>query len=68
MAGKRKRYEYPRYFFTNKSADIRRLYSEALDKVGVEWRVTRRGKEPYNISVARKSSVALMDRHIGPKY
>ncbi|MFE2428111.1 helix-turn-helix domain-containing protein [Streptomyces sp. NPDC059373] len=68
VGGERKRYEYPRYFFTNKSEDILKLYSDTLDKVGVEWKVTRRGKDPYNISVARRESVALMDRHVGPKY
>ncbi|WP_223268270.1 hypothetical protein [Streptosporangium nondiastaticum] len=59
-----KRYEYPRYFFTNKSADIRQIYTDTLDTVGVEW------KQPnaFNISVARKASVALMDTHIGPKH
>ncbi|MEV5378754.1 hypothetical protein AB0L26_22690 [Streptomyces nondiastaticus] len=62
--GATKRYEYPRYFFTNKSADIRQIYTDTLDTVGVEW------KQPnaFNISVARKASVALMDAHIGPKY
>ncbi|MFF7675934.1 helix-turn-helix domain-containing protein [Actinacidiphila glaucinigra] len=68
VAGERKRYEYPRYFFTNKSDDIRRLLTDTLDKVGVEWRVTRRGNDPYNISVARREAVALMDRFIGPKH
>ncbi|MBT2385050.1 transcriptional regulator [Streptomyces sp. ISL-11] len=68
VAGERKRYEYPRYFFTNKSEDILGLYSDTLDKVGVEWTTTRRGKDPFNISVARRDSVALMDAHIGPKY
>lgn len=68
VGGERKRYEYPRYFFTNKSEDILKLYSDTLDKVGVEWRITRRGKDPYNVSVARRESVALMDRHVGPKY
>ncbi|WKK22476.1 helix-turn-helix domain-containing protein [Streptomyces olivoreticuli] len=68
VGGERKRYEYPRYLFTNKSEDILNLYSDTLDKVGVEWKTTRRGKDPYNISVARKASVALMDSHIGPKY
>ncbi|GAA1885273.1 transcriptional regulator [Streptantibioticus ferralitis] len=63
-AGVHKRYEYPRYFFTNKSADIRRLYTDTLDRLGVEWRQAN----AYNISVARRPSVALMDRHIGPKY
>ncbi len=64
IAGERKRYEYPRYFFTNLSADIRRLYTDTLDKVGVAW------KQPNakNISVARKASVALMDAHVGPKH
>jgi hypothetical protein len=68
VGGERKRYEYPRYFFTNKSEDILKLFSDTLDKVGVEWKVTRRGKDPFNISVARRESVALMDRHVGPKY
>ncbi|WFB11850.1 LAGLIDADG family homing endonuclease [Streptomyces sp. LX-29] len=68
VGGERKRYEYPRYFFTNKSEDILRLYADALDAVGVEWTVTRRGKDPFNISVARRDSVALMDEHIGPKH
>ncbi|MDT0456093.1 helix-turn-helix domain-containing protein [Streptomyces sp. DSM 41527] len=68
VGGERKRYEYPRYFFSNKSDDIRRLCSDTLTKVGVEWTVLARGSDPFNISVARKASVALMDRHIGPKY
>ncbi|WP_327689573.1 helix-turn-helix domain-containing protein [Streptomyces tubercidicus] len=68
VGGERKRYEYPRYFFTNKSDDIRRLFSDTLTKVGVEWTVLARGSDPFNISVARKASVALMDQHIGPKY
>ncbi|MBW8740510.1 MAG: helix-turn-helix domain-containing protein [Streptomyces turgidiscabies] len=68
VAGERKRYEYPRYFFSNKSDDIRRLFSDTLDKVGVEWTTLARGSDPFNISVARKASVALMDAHVGPKH
>ncbi|GAA3068563.1 hypothetical protein FHS39_001976 [Streptomyces olivoverticillatus] len=68
VGGERKRYEYPRYFFTNKSDDIRKLHSDTLDKVGVEWKMTRRGSDPFNISVARRASVALMDAHVGPKF
>ena len=64
VAGQRRRYEYPRYFFTNRSDDIRRLYTDTLDRLGVEWKQAN----AWNISVARKASVALMDRHIGPKY
>ncbi|MFJ3783598.1 helix-turn-helix domain-containing protein [Streptomyces sp. NPDC090093] len=65
--GQRKRYEYPRYWFTNVSDDIRRLYTDTLDELGVEWTHCPRGGKPYNISVARKASVALMDLHVGPK-
>ncbi|WP_329278307.1 transcriptional regulator [Streptomyces sp. NBC_01451] len=68
VAGERKRYEYPRYFFSNKSDDIRRLFSDTLDKVGVQWTTLARGSDPFNISVARKASVALMDTHVGPKH
>ncbi|MFF4831126.1 helix-turn-helix domain-containing protein [Streptomyces sp. NPDC001315] len=68
VAGERKRYEYPRYFFANKSDDIRGLFTDTLDKVGVEWTTLARGSDPFNISVARKASVALLDAHVGPKY
>ena len=46
VAGKRKRYEYPRYFFTNKSDDIRKIFTDALDRVGVEWSTLARGSDP----------------------
>ncbi|MGX1473840.1 UNVERIFIED_CONTAM: hypothetical protein RKD50_002648 [Streptomyces canus] len=64
VAGEQKRYEYPRYFFTNLSGDIIRLFTDTLDHVGVDW------KQPNkrNISIARKASVALMDTHVGPKH
>nr|WP_067077639.1 hypothetical protein [Streptomyces hygroscopicus] len=64
VGGERRRYEYPRYFFTNKSDDIRRLFTDTLDQLGVAWRQTN----AWNISVARRASVALMDAHVGPKY
>jgi hypothetical protein len=68
IKGERKRYEYPRYFFTNKSDDIRRLYTDTLDKLGVEWTYCARNGTPFNVSVARKGSVALLDAHVGAKY
>lgn len=58
-----RRYEYVRYQFTNRSDDIRRLFTEACDRVGVEWRPMG----PYDISVARRTSVALLDAIVGPK-
>ncbi|KNB52631.1 helix-turn-helix domain-containing protein [Streptomyces caatingaensis] len=64
VAGTRKRHEYTRYFFTNKSDAIRRLFTDTLDALGVEWRPTN----AWSVSVARRPSVALMDTHIGPKH
>lgn len=63
-----KRYEYPRYFFTNTSIDIIRIFTDTLDAVGVEWKAVHRPTRPVNVSIARRASVALMDTHIGPKY
>ncbi|MGW7055898.1 transcriptional regulator [Streptomyces sp. NPDC054887] len=68
VRGESKRYEYPRYWFTNVSDDIRRLYTDTLDRLGVEWKPCTRHGRPYNISVAKRASVALMDAHVGPKY
>ncbi|MGW2465274.1 transcriptional regulator [Streptomyces sp. NPDC001761] len=68
VGGERKRYEYPRYFFSNKSDDIRKLFTDALDLVGAEWTTLARGSDPFSISIARKASVALMDTHVGPKH
>jgi len=56
-------YAYPRYFFSNESGDIRLLFGWACDLVGVEWRHNRRN----SISVARRTSVALLDEFVGPK-
>ncbi|WP_371516578.1 transcriptional regulator [Kitasatospora sp. NBC_01300] len=68
VGGVKKRYEYPRYFFTNTSTDIIGLFTATLDAVGVQWKAAARPTGATNISVARKDSVALMDAHIGPKY
>ncbi|MEU5277518.1 helix-turn-helix domain-containing protein [Streptomyces asoensis] len=68
VAGERKRYEYPRYFFTNVSDDIRRLFTDTLEKLGIEWTHCTRNGNPYNISIAKKAHVALLDAHVGPKY
>lgn len=58
-----KRYEYPRYFLANESTDILTLCGEALDLLGVEWRLNRRN----SLSVAKRRSVAILDQHVGPK-
>ncbi|MGW1062330.1 hypothetical protein [Micromonospora rubida] len=56
-------YVYPRYLFTNESADIMGLCQWALDLLGVAWRMNRRN----SLSVARREAVAALDRHVGPK-
>ncbi|MBW8481094.1 helix-turn-helix domain-containing protein [Actinomadura parmotrematis] len=57
-------YEYPRYFFTNASDDIRELFTGALDRLGVEWRQS----SPRNISVAKRGAVERLDGFVGPKF
>ena len=59
----RKTYEYVRYNFSNRSADIRRIFCDTCDLLGIEWRVMN----AWNISVARRASVARLDEFIGPK-
>jgi hypothetical protein len=56
-------YAYPRYHFSNRSDDIRGIFCDACDLLGVKWRVMNR----WEISVARRESVALLDQFVGPK-
>jgi hypothetical protein len=63
VAGQPKRYEYPRYFFSNSSTDIIGLCAWALDLLEIPWRMAR----PNMLSVARREAVAALDVHVGPK-
>jgi hypothetical protein len=56
-------YAYPRYQFSNRSDDIRRLFTDTCDALEIEWRPWGR----WHISVAKRESVARMDAFIGPK-
>ena len=58
-----KRYTYPRYFFSNVSDDIRGIFTDALDLLGIAWRQNRWN----SISVARREAVAALDEFVGPK-
>ena len=58
-----KTYAYPRYNFTNASDDIRAIFTDACDAIGVEWR----RMNARNISVAKRASVARLDEFVGPK-
>jgi len=62
-SGRTGHYEYPRYFFSNLSADIRGIFCHHCDLLGIRW--TR--SNPRNISIAHRGSVALLDEFIGPK-
>jgi hypothetical protein len=50
--------------FTNESADILQLCGDALDRLEVAWRLSRRN----TISVARKDAVQQLDQFVGPTY
>jgi len=53
----------PRYSFTQVSEDIKSIFCEACDLMGLHW--TRSGERV--IYVSRKADVATLDRFIGPK-
>ena len=54
---------YPRYQFTNASEDIRKIFCDACDRLGISWRQMN----ARNISIARRADVARMDEFVGPK-
>ena len=62
-SGRVGRYAYPRYFFTNYSADIRGIFCEHCDLLGIRWSQSN----PRNISVSHRDSVAPLDSFVGPK-
>lgn len=55
--------EYPRYFFSNRSADILGIFTRTCDQLGVAWRQNY----TWSISIARRDSVAFVDTFVGPK-
>jgi hypothetical protein len=55
-------YEYVSYDFTNHSADILKLFADACELVGVEYRAYRK-----RVRIYRRASVALMLEHVGIK-
>jgi hypothetical protein len=56
-------YAYPRYQFSNRSDDIRQLFTDACDLLDVEWRPWGR----WHISIAKRDSVAKLDAFVGLK-
>ncbi len=62
-SGRVAEYAYPRYFFSNESAEIRALFCASCERIGVHWTQSSR----RNISVSHRDSVAVLDAFIGPK-
>jgi hypothetical protein len=63
VAGRTKRYEYPRWQFVNRSEQILGWCTDALDLVDVPWR--RSGR--WTVSVSTREGVARLDELVGPK-
>ena len=62
-SGRVAEYAYTRYFFSNLSPDIRALFCEYCERLGVRWTQSN----PRNISVSHRGSVAVLDEFLGPK-
>jgi hypothetical protein len=55
-------WSWPRYAFNQVSDDIREIFCQACDRVGVYWTPAKN-----TIYVSRKADVAILDELIGPK-
>jgi hypothetical protein len=62
-SGRVAEYAYPRYFFSNLSPDIRRMFCDACEALGVRWTLSN----PRNVSVSHRASVAILEEVVGPK-
>ncbi|MEO1255973.1 MAG: transcriptional regulator, partial [Bacteroidota bacterium] len=54
---------YPRYMFSNYSADIRKLFTDTAEKLGLTWTTAN----ARNVAISRREDVAWLDEHIGEK-
>ena len=63
VGGTTKRYTYPRYQFSNRSDDIRGIFTDALDRLAIPWRQSNQ----WTISVAQRNAVAAVDEFVGLK-
>jgi hypothetical protein len=62
-SGRVAEYEYPRWFFSNLSPDIRFLFALTCEQLGLRWTQSNH----RNISISHRKSVALLEEHVGPK-
>lgn len=63
-SGRIAEYEYVRYFFSNRSADIRAMFCRVCEELGIRWTQSN----ARNISISHRDSVAIMERLVGPKH
>ena len=61
--GGRREYAYARYFFSNLSADIRGIFTEHCDLLGIRWTMSNH----RNVSISHRRSVRLLDGFVGEK-
>jgi hypothetical protein len=64
VQGVKKRYDYPRWQFSNRSLEIRTWCCDALDLLDVPWRQNN----DHCISVSTRAGVARLDEVIGLKH
>ncbi|MFZ0976757.1 MAG: hypothetical protein WAN22_31350 [Solirubrobacteraceae bacterium] len=55
-------WSWPRYSFSQVSDDIRTIFCDACDRLGLRWTAAR-----PTIYVSRKADVAILDEFVGPK-
>ena len=61
-SGRVAEYAYLRYFFSIRSADIRALFCEYCERLGIRWTQSN-----HRNSVSHRRNVAALDEFIGPK-
>jgi hypothetical protein len=60
--GKSDSWSAPRYSFSQVSEDIKQIFCDACDLLGLRWTVA-----PRTVYVSRKADVARLDEFVGPK-
>ena len=55
-------WSHPRYSFSNRSADVRRIFTDACDRLDLRWT-----EAPHTVYVSRVADVARLDEFVGPK-
>jgi hypothetical protein len=54
---------YPRYTFSNESDDIRKLFTDTVEKLGLNWTTANH----HNVAISRREDVEWLDKYVGVK-